>query len=126
MFNKKMATVIVGIALALGAVLLFPACNKNKSAAASAETVGTAASAETSGTASPFETPDSPNEMPSETPFQTQFAGTYVNANGDKKQIEANGAVDGCRLVGFFIDTISGIYELRYWIGQDVSIIHIV
>ncbi|GBU29502.1 hypothetical protein R84B8_03074 [Treponema sp. R8-4-B8] len=80
---------------------------------------------ETSGTTAPFETPETPYEMPTEAPFQAQFAGTYVNADGDKKQIEANGAVNGCRFVGFFLYT-GGIYELRYWIGQDYSSINIV
>jgi len=41
MYKKRIAIVIIASALAVGTVLLFSACNKNKSAAAPAETIDT-------------------------------------------------------------------------------------
>jgi len=46
MLKKRMATIIVVIALVLGIALLFPACNKNKSGKESPESSGTTVSVE--------------------------------------------------------------------------------
>jgi len=46
MLKKRMATIIVVIALVLGIALLFPACNKNKPGKESPESSGTTVSVE--------------------------------------------------------------------------------
>ena len=70
MLKKRMATVIVVIALALGIALLFPACNKNKSGK---------------------ESYDYSKILKGDL---SEFAGTWVNNAGEKEQLNADGTFE--------------------------------
>jgi len=96
MLKKRMATVIVVIALALGIALLFPACNKNKSGK---------------------ESYDYSKILKGDL---SDFAGTYVDGRGDKLELKADGSYrDYFIELHFSFDKDSGTYCLGLGSGQD-------